>query len=199
MILPPYVYKGSEREQWHHFESVFSATGLSCMLYNNPIAYGVDILPESICRMAERLPNLHAVKESSADVRRITSLRALKGDGLAIFVGVDDLLLEGVRAGAVGWIAGMPNALPRESRQLFDLAVSGPHHEAIRWYEWALPLLKLDVVPEFVQLIKLMQVAVGKGSARVRAPRLELHPEEAKSVVEMVRAKVRSAPSLVAP
>jgi len=196
MVLPPYVYKGTLIEQLRHFESVIRATNLSCMLYNNPIAYGVDVLPETIFSMAKAFENLHAVKESSADVRRITSIKALCGNRLAIFVGVDDLLLEGVRAGAVGWIAGMPNALPRESCRLFELAMKGPAGEADRWYEWALPLLKLDVVPEFVQLIKLMQAAVGKGSPRVRAPRQELGQQQAEAVIEMVRDTVSRRPSL---
>ncbi|MBV6458227.1 MAG: 4-hydroxy-tetrahydrodipicolinate synthase [Fimbriimonadaceae bacterium] len=197
MVLPPYVYKGTLIEQLRHFEAVIRATGLSCMLYNNPIAYGVDVLPETIFSMAKAFENLHAVKESSADVRRITSIKALCGGRLAIFVGVDDLLLEGVRAGAVGWIAGMPNALPRESCRLFELAMRGPASDADRWYEWALPLLKLDVVPEFVQLIKLMQAAVGKGSPRVRAPRQELGQQQAEAVIEMVRETVSRRPSLI--
>jgi len=198
MVLPPYVYKGTLIEQLRHFEAVIRATPLSCMLYNNPIAYGVDVLPETIFSMAKAFENLHAVKESSADVRRITSIKALCGGRLSISVGVDDLLLEGVRAGAVGWIAGMPNALPKESCRLFELALKGPVAEANRWYEWALPLLKLDVVPEFVQLIKLMQSAVGMGNPRVRAPRQELGTQQAEAVIEMVRDTVSRTPSLVA-
>lgn len=178
MVLPPYVYRGDWRETKAHVEAVFRATTLSCMLYNNPIAYGTDFLPEQIRELSVEHENLAAVKESSADVRRITWIRELIGDRLAIFVGVDDAIVEGVAAGAVGWIAGLVNALPKESVDLFNYAINGEHEKARELYHWFLPLLRMDTVPKFVQLIKLVQQEVGMGSARVRPPRLELSGEE---------------------
>lgn len=187
MVLPPYVYRGDDRETESHFSAVISATGLSCMLYNNPIAYGTDILPETIAKLAERHPNLHAVKESSADIRRVTALRSLVGERLALFVGVDDLIVEGIDAGAIGWIAGLVNALPRESVQLFDLAISGKRAEALRLYDWFLPLLRLDTGPKFVQLIKLAQQEAGIGNERVRPPRLPLAGQEREETIALIR------------
>src|SRR3954447_17220557 len=113
MVLPPYVYQGDWREMKTHVAAVFRATPLPCMLYNNPIAYGTDFLPEQIAELAQEFNNFHAVKESSADVRRVSAIRALIGDRLAVFVGVDDAILEAISVGAVGWIAGLANALPR--------------------------------------------------------------------------------------
>src|SRR6185503_16772335 len=125
MVLPAYVYKGDWRETRAHFEAIFQATNLSCMLYNNPIAYGTDVLPDQVAELASRNRNMHAIKESSADIRRITEIRRLLREKLEIFVGVDDLIVEGVAAGAVGWIAGLVNAFPRESVELFNLASAG--------------------------------------------------------------------------
>src|SRR5215471_407437 len=65
MVLPPYVYKGDWREMKTHVAAVFEATPLSCMLYNNPIAYGTDFLPEQIQELARESANLESVKESS--------------------------------------------------------------------------------------------------------------------------------------
>lgn len=191
MVLPPYVYHGDERETEAYFRAVIAATPLPCMLYNNPVAYGTDVTPEQLARLAQ-LPNLEAVKESSADVRRISAIRALLGDRLRIFVGVDDLILEGVQAGAEGWIAGLVNALPEASMRLFQLARGGSLLEARRLYEWFLPLLRLDVVPKFVQLIKLVQAEVGMGSARVRPPRLELAGPERTQVLALIRERLGS-------
>src|SRR5262249_51864297 len=115
MVLPPYVYQGDWREMKTHIGAVLSATPLSCMLYNNPVAYGTDFLPNQIQELAADYENLHAVKESSADARRVSAIRALLGDRLALFVGVDDIIVEGISVGATGWIAGLANALPRES------------------------------------------------------------------------------------
>ena len=168
MVLPPYVYRGDWREMKYHISQIVEATSLSCMLYNNPVAYGTDFLPEQVAELADELPNLHAVKESSSDVRRVTAIRAVCGDRLSIFVGVDDCIVEGVNAGAVGWIAGLVNAFPKESVDLFNFALSGQRDRARELNEWFLPLLRLDTVPKFVQLIKLVQQRVGWGSTRVR-------------------------------
>lgn len=191
MVLPPYVYKGDWREMKAHVSAVLNATKLSCMLYNNPIAYGTDFLPEQILELANEHENLDAVKESSADVRRVTAIRALTGNRLALFVGVDDVLVEGVAAGATGWVAGLVNALPKESVELFNLAMNGEWEKATKLYNWFLPLLRLDTVPKFVQLIKLVQQEVGMGNTRVRLPRLELAGAELEETLKLIRESLK--------
>ena len=195
MALPAYVYGGDARETESHYSAVIGATGLSCMLYNNPIAYGVDVPPEQLARLCRRHPNLHATKDSSGNVRRVAAIRAVLGERIRILVGMDDVVLESVAMGAVGWVAGLVNALPVESVLLFDLALSGQAQEAWRLYDWFLPLLRLDTVPKFVQLIKLVQQEMGKGSARVRAPRLELEGEELAEVKTLIRDRLSRRPA----
>ena len=194
MVLPPYVYKGDWREMKAHVASVFKATKLSCMLYNNPISYGTDFLPEQIQELASEHANFHAVKESSADVRRVSAIRALVGDRLAVFVGVDDAIVEGVGVGAVGWIAGLANALPRESVDLFNYAIERKSTQAFELYRWFLPLLRLDTVPKFVQLIKLVQEELAVGCARVRAPKLEIAGEELEATRKLIHDAMRNRP-----
>jgi 4-hydroxy-tetrahydrodipicolinate synthase len=196
MVLPPYVYRTDVRETAAHFSAVIGATRLPCMLYNNPIAYGTDVSPEELLELSRAHPNLAAVKESSADVRRVTAIRALLSDRLAIFVGVDDLIVEGIAAGAVGWVAGLVNALPAESVRLFDLAAAGRTAEARAVYEWFLPLLRLDVVPKFVQLIKLVQQETGTGSERVRPPRLTLAGKERDEALALIRERLAARPAV---
>lgn len=198
MVLPAYVYKGDWRETAAHFDAVFQSTSLSCMLYNNPIAYAVDVLPEQLAELASRNSNLHSVKESSADIRRVTAIKNLLGDRMAIFVGVDDLIVEGIQAGAIGWIAGLVNAFPKESVDLFDLCMDKKFDEAAELYKWFLPLLKLDVVPKFVQLIKLAQQEVGMGSERVRPPRLELVGTEREETLKLLHDGIATRPNPVA-
>jgi dihydrodipicolinate synthase/N-acetylneuraminate lyase len=189
MILPQYVYKGDWRENKAHVAAVLKATPLPAMLYNNPVAYGVDFLPEQIGELAAGFSNFAAVKESSTDVRRVTAIRALLQDRLAIFVGVDDAIVEGIAAGATGWVAGLVNAFPRESVDLFNLARGGNTEQASELYRWFLPLLRMDTVPKFIQLIKQVQQEAGVGCARVRPPRLEVIGEE----LEQARAAFRTA------
>lgn len=187
MVLPVFVYQGDWRETAAHLSSIFEATSLPVMLYNNPVAYGTDIVPEQIMHLLARHENLRAVKESSGDVRRVTTLRQLAGDRLSIFVGVDDVVVESLAAGADGWVAGLANALPSESVRLFNLAHRGFTQELEAFYRWFLPLLRLDTGPKFVQLIKLVQEEVESGSARVRPPRLELTGSERDQVLRLVR------------
>lgn len=204
MLLPPYVYPGDWIEMRAYMGAVLKATRLSCMLYNNPIAYGTDFLPEQVFELASRYENLHAVKESSGDIRRITAIRALlqngfgdhRGDRLAVFVGIDDMIVEGIQAGAVGWIAGLADALPRESVQLFEWARTGKLADAMKLYHWFLPLLRLDTGPKFVQLIKVVQHEVGKGSTVVRPPRLELSGTELQEAKELIKKALSQRPAI---
>ena len=192
MILPPYVYQGDDREMKAHVSAVFAATPLSCMLYNNPIAYGTDFIPEQIQELAAQNENLACVKESSADVRRVAAIRALLGDRLEVFAGVDDAIVEAISVGATGWIAGLANAFPRESVDLFDCATKGERGKAFELYRWFLPLLRMDTAPKFVQLIKLAQTEVGMGNSRVRAPRLELAGEELRNAQNVIRQALQN-------
>jgi 4-hydroxy-tetrahydrodipicolinate synthase len=189
MVLPPYVYRGDWPETRAHVSAVITATPLSCMLYNNPIAYGTDFLPEQVRDLASH-DNLHAIKDSSGDVRRITAMRAILGERLTYLVGLDDAVVEGVAAGATGWVAGLVNALPEESVLLFEHARAGREVEATELYRWFLPLLRLDTVPKFVQLIKLVQAECGLGSEQVRAPRLALSGAEREMACAVIHERL---------
>jgi 1-pyrroline-4-hydroxy-2-carboxylate deaminase len=194
MVLPPYVYRGDWREMKAHIAAIFRATSLSCMLYNNPVAYGTDFIPEQIAELAAEHSNFHAVKESSTDVRRITAIRAILGARLKIFVGVDDAIVEGIDAGAMGWVAGLVNAFPAESVALFHFAMEGKTEEALELYRWFLPLLRMDTVPKFIQLIKFVQQEVGIGNTRVRPPRLEITGEELAEAKRIVAEALNRRP-----
>ena len=196
MVLPPYVYRSDWREMKAHVAAIFKATKLSCMLYNNPVAYGTDFMPAQIAELASEHENFHAVKESSADIRRLAGIRALIGDRLSLLVGVDDLIVEAIPAGAVGWIAGLVNALPRESVALFNFARKGDFEKAYALYQWFLPLLRLDTVVKFVQMIKLVQAEVNMGTVTVRPPRLELIGKELEETLSIIRVALRNRPTI---
>jgi 4-hydroxy-tetrahydrodipicolinate synthase len=196
MVLPPYVYTSDWREMKAHVATVIAATPLPCMLYNNPVAYKTDFLPEQILELANEFPNLAAVKESSADVRRVAAIRSLLNDRLAIFVGVDDVLVEAVALGATGWVAGLVNAFPAESVELFNLVRAGRLEEAFALYRWFLPLLRMDTVPKFVQLIKWVQGETGTGSALVRPPRLEITGADLSEAQIILKTALAHRPSV---
>jgi 4-hydroxy-tetrahydrodipicolinate synthase len=196
MVLPPYVYQGDWREIKAHVAAVLQATTLPCMLYNNPIAYGTDFLPQQIAELATEYEQLSAVKESSGDARRVAAIRARLGSRLQIFVGLDDAIVEGIGVGATGWIAGLVNALPAESVELFDAAINDDASRAWELYRWFLPLLRFDTLPKFVQLIKLVQREVGMGNANVRPPRLQLTGTELRDALAAIHQALADRPAM---
>lgn len=195
MLLPPMRYASDRRETMAYLSDVAAASAGPIMLYNNPIAYGTDLTPEDFTRLADN-PKFEAIKESAADTRRFTDIRRLCGDRFALFCGVDDLAFECFALGAVGWVAGLVVAFPRETVRLWELCMAGRWDEARDLYEWFLPLLHLDVGPKFVQQIKLIEALVGVGSAKVRAPRMQLAEAEASRVETILAEALERRPQL---
>jgi 4-hydroxy-tetrahydrodipicolinate synthase len=193
MLLPPMRYPSDKRETLAYLNAVATATDLPIMLYNNPVAYGTDLNPEDFERLADQ-PKFVAIKESSADTRRIPEIRRLTGDRYSIFCGVDDLAFESFALGATGWVAGLVVAFPRETVRLWELTQAGKWAEARAIYEWFLPLLHLDIGPKFVQQIKLVEALMGVGSARVRAPRLQLAEKDAARVEQVLQTALANRP-----
>jgi 4-hydroxy-tetrahydrodipicolinate synthase len=195
MVLPAMRYLATPRETMAHFRTVARASDLDIMVYNNPLAYGIDVTPPMFAELADEAKFV-AVKESSGDVRRISDIVNLIGDRYAIFTGVDDLALESLLLGAVGWVAGLVCAFPRETVAIHDLVVAGRLMEAREIYRWFMPLLHLDVSHRFVQNIKLVETMVRGTSATVRAPRLPLEGEELARVSAVVMAAMKARPDL---
>jgi len=195
MLLPPMRYPSDTRETLAYLEEVAAASDLPVMLYNNPVAYGTDLTPLDFETLA-RNPKFVAIKESSADTRRIPEIRRLLEDRYAIFCGVDDLAFECFSLGAVGWVAGLVVAFPKETVRMYELMCDERWAEARAIYEWFLPLLHLDIGPKFVQQIKLVEELVGVGSARVRSPRLALTDSATQTVTEVVEQALTNRPTL---
>jgi 4-hydroxy-tetrahydrodipicolinate synthase len=195
MVLPPMRYVSDRRETLQYFRTVAHASDRPIMLYNNPVAYRVDITPEMFAELADE-PKFVALKESSDDVRRITRIFRLTGERYRVFVGVDDLAMESLLMGAVGWVAGLVCAFPRETVALYDLVREGHLDRARELYRWFSPLLKLDTEVKFVQYIKMAEAMTGLGTEHVRAPRLALEGEERERIAGIIRSALGSRPQL---
>src|SRR5436189_4057607 len=196
MLMPPMIYKSPDaRETLAHFRAVAGATGLPIMIYNNPISYGNDITPELFAELADQ-KSFVALKESSADTRRITDIRNAVGDRYAIFTGVDDLVLECAILGIDGWVAGSGIAFPDENQYFWDLTRAGEWDKAREIYRWFSPLLHLDVHIKFVQYIKLAVQECGLGSEWVRAPRLPLTGSERKQILKVIHDGIAHRPAV---
>lgn len=187
MLMPALVYSSKPFETAAHFRSVASAVDLPVMVYNNPPIYKNDVTPDILVSLAD-CDNIVCFKDSSGDTRRFIDVRNEVGDRFVLFAGLDDVVLESVAVGAVGWISGMSNAFPKEGETLFRLAKAGRFAEAMAIYEWFMPLLHLDARPDLVQCIKLCEEIMGRGSALTRPPRLAL-PESDRRYVEDIMAK----------
>ena len=195
MALPTMVYQQDAREAVQHFRDLAHAVDLPIMIYNNHVAYKVDLSPEDFTQLMGEA-NIVAVKESSHDSRRITDMVNRLGTRFDLLCGVDDLVLENLLFGAVGWVSGLANSFPREAVQLFKLAKAGRTEEALALYRWFMPLLHLDVAVKLVQYIKLANQMTGEGAEWVRAPRLTLVGEERQRIMKIVQTAIDTRPNL---
>lgn len=195
MVLPCMVYKSDARETMAHFRTVAKASPLPIMVYNNPPAYKVDVTPEMFAEMADE-PKFACIKESSDNPRRITDIINLTKDRYVIFAGVDDLFLECLMLGAVGWVSGLVNAFPKENKLIWDLTQSGKWKEALEVYRWYTPLLHLDTHVKLVQYIKLASAECGYGNELCRPPRLPLVGEEREQILKVIRDAIRTRPRI---
>jgi len=195
MVMPALVYSSKPRETAAHFRGVARATDLPIMVYNNPPIYRNDVTPDILASLAD-CDTIVCFKESSGDTRRFVDLRNLVADRFILFAGLDDVVVESVLVGAVGWVSGMSNAFPREGETLFRLARAGRFAEAMPLYEWFMPLLHLDARPDLVQCIKLCEHLAGRGTYLTRPPRLPLEGAERAAVEQIMRNAMANRPKL---
>jgi 4-hydroxy-tetrahydrodipicolinate synthase len=195
MVMPALVYSSKPRETVAHYRTVAMATDLPIMVYNNPPIYRTDVTPDILAELAD-CDTIVAFKESSGDTRRFTDLQNMVGDRFVMFAGLDDVIVESVMLGAVGWVSGMSNAFPAEGETLFRLARAGRYEEAMPLYRWFMPLLHLDSRPDLVQCIKLCEHIVGRGSYLTRPPRLPLEGAERQMVEALMKTALASRPHL---
>ena len=195
MLLPAMVYVPTAAELEAHFRAVAEATSLPIMLYNNPSSYRVEITLEALDRLAD-VSNIVAVKEATPDPRRITDIINRFGDRYTIMAGLDDVALEGLILGAAGWVSGLTSAFPDESVALYEAMQSGDLDTARAIYRWFMPLLHLDASHDLVQSIKLSAAMVGRGSERVRMPRMPLSGAQRDAVMSIVETAKKTRPHL---
>ncbi|CAN7376914.1 dihydrodipicolinate synthase family protein [Acidovorax sp. LjRoot129] len=194
MVMPSVIYVADAREAMANVRAMAAAAQRPLMVYNNPVAYRVDLKPEHMVELAD-CQWIAAIKESTGDIRRITDLRNALGDRYQLFLGVDDLAYEGLALGCDGLLAGVGCAFPRETVALYDLMKAGKFAEALPLYQWMTPMLHLDVSNKLVQNLKLIDVLVGVGSEHMRRPRLPLIGEERAFVERVVKKALDTRPA----
>jgi 4-hydroxy-tetrahydrodipicolinate synthase len=194
MVMPSVIYVADDREAILNVRTMADAAQKPVMVYNNPVAYRVDLKPQHFAELADN-PWIVAIKESCGDIRRVTDLRNALGDRYQIFMGVDDLAFEGLAVGCDGLLAGVGCSFPRETVALFDLMKAGQYAEALKLYQWMVPLLHLDVSNKLVQNLKLIEALAGVGTEHMRRPRLPLVGEERAFVERVVRKALDTRPA----
>jgi 1-pyrroline-4-hydroxy-2-carboxylate deaminase len=195
MLLPPMMYKPTEREVTEFFIAVAKAISIPIMLYNNPVDYKIEVTLDMLAEL-QQYDNIQALKESTRDISNVTRLRNKFGDRYKILCGVDTLALEELVMGADGWVAGLVDAFPRETVYIYNNVKAGRIDRAIHMYRWFMPLLELDIDAQLVQNIKLAAVYTGIGTEYFRSPRKPLEGERREEVIEIIREGLKTRPSL---
>ena len=194
MLLPPMRYKPDHREAVTWFKTIAGETDLPIMIYNNPVDYKTEVTLDMFEELLD-CKNIQAVKESTRDTTNVMRMINRFGDRINILCGVDTLALEELCLGAVGWVAGLVCAFPKETVAIYNLAKAGRVEEALKIYHWFMPLLELDIHPKLVQYIKLAETQAGIGSEYVRAPRLMLQREERKNILKIINDGIANRPT----
>jgi 4-hydroxy-tetrahydrodipicolinate synthase len=197
MMLPPMRYKSDHRETVAYFKAVAESISLPIMIYNNPVDYKIEVTLDMFSELAEN-KNIQAVKESTRDVSNVTRMINRFGDRYKILCGVDTIAMEELMLGAVGWVAGLVCAFPKETVAVYKLTKAGKIDEALKINRWFLPLLELDLHAKLVQYIKLAEQETGIGSEIVRAPRLTLVGAEREQILKLIRDGIKTRPVLPA-
>ncbi|WP_373400395.1 dihydrodipicolinate synthase family protein [Algoriphagus halophilus] len=195
MMLPPMRYAADAREVVTYLKTVANSTDLPIMIYNNPVDYKTLVTIDMFAELAD-CSNIQAIKESTRDISNVTRMINRFGDRFQLLCGVDTLAMEELLMGAVGWVAGLVCAFPKETVTIFNLVNEGKIEEARKIYRWFLPLLELDIHPKLVQYIKLAEYHCGIGSEHVRAPRLTLIGEERERIEKIIKDGIANRPSL---
>jgi 4-hydroxy-tetrahydrodipicolinate synthase len=195
MVVPSPIYHTNPQETVATLKAVAAAGDLPVMIYSNRLAYRVDVTVDVMEELAPD-PLFVAVKESSDDIRRSTEIINRFGDRFDLFTGVDNLAFEALSVGAIGWVAGLVTAFPRETVAIYQLMKQGRREEALAIYRWFRPLLDLDVSTYLVQNIKLAEVHAIGTNDRVRMPRLPLSGQRRAMVEKIVKDALEKRPTL---
>jgi 4-hydroxy-tetrahydrodipicolinate synthase len=191
MVFPSLAYKTDPRETIAWYKGIAGASALPIMIYNNPIAYGVDVTPAILKELADT-PEIVCVKEETGDIRRVTDTYIELGDRFSIFCGVDDLIVESAALGVTGWVSGMTNVWPAECVRIFNLCAQEKFTEARELYRILTPSFHLDTHVKLVQYIKLAEHLVYGAPEWTRSPRLPLVGVEREHVVTTIKAAISS-------
>ena len=183
MLAPPYYSLPRPEELFAHFRAVNHAIGIPIMLYNYPGRTGVDMAPEFIERLTS-LGNIRYVKESTGEMPRITELLRRCGDRLGVFCGCDTIALESLMVGAIGWVGGVVNVLPRSHVQLYELTVQKQDYAAARkLFFRMLPTLELmEGGGKYTQFVKAGCRLMGHDVGAPRQPLLKATAEECRQL-----------------
>ena len=179
LLAAPYYSLPTSGELVEHVRAVDKAIGVPIMLYNYPARTGVDMTPDVVERLAD-LDNVRYIKESTGDASRMSEIVRRCGNRISLFCGCDTLAIESFQMGAVGWVAGAANVLPRQHVELFDLAVKRKDAKAAReCYNRMRPTLELmEGGGKYTQWVKAGCGIMGRPVGPPRQPLLPASKDE---------------------
>lgn len=183
MITPPF-FGGLEAETViTNLRDVLAAAELPVMVYNNPGATGVDLLPHHLAELTDQAA-FWSVKETSGAASRIREVREALGDRVEVFVGADGIALEGFVQGATGWVAASAWLAPEQCARLWRLTREGEWAGAVElWRDLARALGQIEDSPAFISLIKQALGSLGMEQGPVRPPLPTAAPETVEAVI----------------
>lgn len=192
LIVNPYYNKGTQRSVIEHFKYICGETPLPVIFYNIAVRTGLNILPETIIKIAESCENLVGVKEASGNISQIAELIAVKPERLQIYSGNDDQALPIIACGGAGVISTISNALPKEFTTLINAALNDNMIEARRLHNGLLKLMNSVFIETNPMPIKYLMSKLGFGENILRLPLIPIL-ESTEKVIDAEFEKAKAA------
>lgn len=173
--VAPYYNKPTQEGLFQHFKSIAKEVPLPQVLYNIPGRTGVNMLPQTIARIAE-LPEVVAIKEASGDLGQMAEIVRLAGDRLTLLSGDDNLTLPVLAIGGRGVISVVANIVPGDSAQMVRAWENGDVQKARKLFYKLLPLCQAMFYETNPIPVKTSLALMGRVNEEFRLPMCPLAP-----------------------
>ncbi|MCE3552738.1 aldehyde dehydrogenase family protein [Pseudonocardia sp. RS11V-5] len=187
MLVAPYYEPLSVDETLTYLRTVAGSVDMPVMLYNLPVATGVDLDPDTVGMLAREVENIRYIKNTTVDMDQSARLIHNHGDVISTFVGWDSLLLSALSEGAAGVMAGTANVVPSELVAVYDAVSAGDLERARKTWSQIYPLIEAIMAQPFIAAVKAGMAAVGFPVGAPRPPVAELDPAAAARIAHLAK------------
>ena len=185
LVVVPYYNKPTQQGQYEYFKAVAAATSLPVIIYNVPGRTGANMLPDTVLRLAQDVPNIRGIKEASGKYDQVSEILRRAPEGFTVLSGDDDMTLAFMATGAHGVVSVASNVAPKEVTEMVEAVQRGDYDSARALHHRLFPLFKACFVESNPIPAKAALSLLGQMHATVRLPLAEAS-DQTKELMQKV-------------